>query len=42
MQNDKQSEAVITGMDIAPPMLTQLTPAIRKNPKNINVIKTNS
>ena len=42
MNNDKQSEAIITGMDIAPPMLTQLSPAIPKNPKKISVIKTYS
>jgi hypothetical protein len=42
MQNDKQSEAIITGMDIAPPILTQLTPAIPKNPRKIRAIKTSS
>lgn len=42
MKNDKRTESIITGMDIAPPILTQLTPAIPRNPKNISVIKTSS
>ena len=42
MKNDYQSEAIITGMDIAPPIITRLTPAIPKNPKKIRAIKTSS